>query len=64
LLNAVVDIEQKLKMYDIVATQPVFSTTCLADPTTKASFIKAKSFISDIVNWKQKYIDDVRKMFQ
>jgi len=64
LLNAIDEMERKLKTYYTAATQYVFSEACLLDPTTKTSLFDAKSFTDDVVNWKQQYIDATRERFQ
>jgi len=64
LLNAVNEMEQKLKSYYTAATQYVFSEACLLDPTTKTSLFESGSFTEDAVNWKQQYTHAARERFQ
>ena len=64
LLNAINEMERKLKSYYTAATQYVFSEACLLDPVTKTSLFESGSFIEDVVNWKQKYIDAARGRFE
>jgi len=64
LLNAINEMERKLKAYYAAAAQCVFSEACLLDPVTKTSLFESGSFIEDVVNWKQQYIDAARERFE
>jgi len=64
LLNAINEMERKLKSYYTAATQYVFSEACLFDPVTKTSLFESRSFSEDVVNWKQQYIDAPRECFE
>ena len=64
LLNAVNEMEQKLKSYYTAAIQYVFSEACLLDLATKTSLFESGSFIEDLVNWKQQYTNATRERFQ
>jgi len=50
LLNAINEIERKLKSYYTAATHYVFSKACLFHPATKISLFESGSFIQDVVN--------------
>jgi len=64
LLNAVNEMERKLKSYYTTATQYVFSEACLLDHITKTSLFESGSFMEDVVNWKQQYINAARECFE
>ena len=64
LLNAVHEMEQKLKSYYTAAIQYVFSEVYLLDLTTKTSLFESGSFIEDLVNWKQQYTNTTREWVQ
>jgi len=64
LLNAIKEMERKLKSYYTAATQFVFSEACLFDPATKTTLFESGSFIEDVINWKQQYTDATRERFE